>query len=133
MEELIIEKHTVVNGLDVIITFNIAGFRCGYVGVPSDNKYYRESNDAINSELSFGAECTYADFMPFNGFDPNLWYIGFDCGHCYNGFDEQSYRKYFPDRRIPLHTEFMLGKPEMVDDVYRTCIQLVQDILESSK
>lgn len=133
MEDIIIEKHAVVNGLDVLITFNIAGIRCGYVGVPSGNKYYRESYEAINSELDFDAECTYANFMPLTGFDPNLWYIGFDCGHTYNGFDEQSYRKYFPDRAIPLHTQFMLGKPDTVDDAYRICVQLVQDILESCK
>ena len=133
MEDIIVEKHAVVNGFDVLVTFNIFGIRCGYVGVPSDNKYYRADTMTIDCELNFGVECTYADFMDYGKFDPNLWYIGFDCGHTYNGFDEQSYRKYFPDRAIPIHTTLMFGKPETVDDVYSTCVQLVQDILESSK
>lgn len=84
-------------GLDCVIVRNGSGSLCGYVGVPSSHPLYKkEYNDEGFPDLDVHGGVTYTSghripadgdysdyvsFEPYEGFDPDLWIIGFDCSH----------------------------------------------------
>ena len=69
-------------GFDYLILSNDLGFRCGYVRIPESHpffdKHYDEMDVTVHGGLTFGGFCE-KDSLWGEGF-----WIGFDCGHCYD-------------------------------------------------
>jgi hypothetical protein len=57
------------------------GFRCGYVGIDETHPYYgRDYCDEGVEDINCHWGLTYSDKAYFE--ESDLWYLGFDCGHC---------------------------------------------------
>ena len=91
----ITEKVWTFRGYPCRVIFQPIGFRCGYVGLPSTSPYYGRSWDKIDLNVHGGL--TYAKNELVNESATNLWWIGFDCGHCDDLNDYGSLRKYYHD------------------------------------
>lgn len=112
------EERFEYRGFPCVILFMPIGFRNGYVGLPHENKYY-------------GKE------------DKNTWWIGFDCGHCCDGFDIEAIREHYKDDADVLNQlKTMQGYYSMVnsDTEFRTldyvkeeCRKIVDQLLEESE
>lgn len=73
-----------------VILFMPAGYRCGYVGV--------ETNKRFNvGDISCHGGITYEESHLFFQNDGNILWIGFDCGHCFDGCDAEKIEEYFSD------------------------------------
>lgn len=82
--------------LDCLIVRNpILGQLCGYVGVPKDHPFYKKGYDDCDVDVHGGL--TFANFCqktkdeahgichkPDKGRPKKVWWLGFDCGHCYD-------------------------------------------------
>ena len=81
MNKFVIEDVFDYKGYYCVCIFNRMGFRCGYVGVNEYHSYYGKDYhfDGPN-EIDCHWGLTYAGKAYFE--DSNLWYFGFDCGHC---------------------------------------------------
>jgi hypothetical protein len=76
-------------GFACILQRNYMGGWCGYVGVPETHSAYGKHYDQV--EVSVHGGLTYADkcnesicHIPKPGMPDNVWWLGFDCGHCYD-------------------------------------------------
>lgn len=63
------------------------GHWCAYVAVPPGHPAHGKEYDAIDIEvhggLTYGAECQgHICHIPPKGEPDNVWWLGFDCGHC---------------------------------------------------
>ena len=93
-----------------------SGNWCGYVGVPPGHpwhgKAYGDIDAEVHGSLTYAEECQ-GDIChtPKAGEPEHLWWLGFDCAHCYDA--------------SPVGDEFMAW-----DATYRT-LQYVQHETES--
>lgn len=71
------------------------GYRCGYVGLPMESKFYGKSYDEIPVDCHCGL--TYADKRLHLQNDTSTWWIGFDCGHACDGYDVQKIKELYSD------------------------------------
>jgi hypothetical protein len=80
-------------GLPCLAVRNAVGAWCGYVGVPPGHAYhgmhYDDVNCSVHGGLTFADACQptadeSADIchVPSPGEPHNVWWLGFDCGHC---------------------------------------------------
>lgn len=95
MKTYVIEDKFNVDGVECIIIFGRSGYRCAYVGVPETSKFYCEHYDTLRTKCRY--ELTWGNFINGNGFNPELYYIGFDCGHYNQGADMYALDHYFDD------------------------------------
>jgi hypothetical protein len=110
---------------------------CGYVGVPEGHPAFGLDHDDVDADahggLTFsglcrdGEETTSVCHIPAEGRPDRVWWLGFDCGHCY---DVQPAM----DARIPGIYPMVSGS------VYRTlgyvqaeCADLARQLAEQSK
>ena len=82
MKHYIVEFDKNYKGLRLIGIFGDRGYRCGYVGVPKENKYYGKDYmdmDFISCHggLTFSSSTENSTY-PISS---NLWWFGFDCAH----------------------------------------------------
>ena len=86
------EKQFEYKGFPCVILFMPMGYRCGYVGLPKENKYYGKSYD----DIPIGSHCglTYASRKLHAQNDTDKWWIGFDCGHCCDGYDVEKLKNF---------------------------------------
>ena len=100
-------------GLPCLITRGHHGAHCGYVGITAEHPYYGKSPLGFDMGLSVHGDANFADgcqHSPHEGFgvchipepgEPdNVWWIGFDCAHCYDrtpGSDATMKRLGIPD------------------------------------
>lgn len=82
--------------LDCLAVRNHNGAWCGYVGVTEDHPYHQNGEfDAYDVSVHGGV--TFADMcdedapdghgichIPLEGRSPDVWWIGFDCGHAWD-------------------------------------------------
>lgn len=78
------EKRFDYKGFPCVILFmdHFDGFRCGYVGIPKENKLYKKPYNKIDIVCHGGL--TYGCTELFHQHDNDIYWIGFDCNH---GFD----------------------------------------------
>lgn len=76
----IVEKQFEYRGHDCLVVFTRRGYRCGYVSVSEDKDYVDYDIDC-HGGLSFSGK------LPYDYGQKAKFYIGFDCGHCGDGFD----------------------------------------------
>lgn len=102
-------------GLPCVVLFMPMGYRCGYVGLPKNNKYYKKKYDDIPADCHCGL--TYSEPGLFGQNDSDTWWIGFDCGHCFDGIDIESFEKYYMDelksKAVDTQRSAMIGAYQM--------------------
>lgn len=76
----VVEKRFEYKKHECICIFSCRGFRCGYVSVDEDIDYM-ERTEECHGGLTFSGRLLY-DYG-----QTKEYYIGFDCGHCYDGLD----------------------------------------------
>ena len=90
-----IEKELTYRGILCVITFHNLGYRCGYVRVPKENKYYRRK--ALCEMIDCHGGITYqGSHLPLRD-DKNAWWIGFDCSHSCDGYDVEKAREIYKE------------------------------------
>ena len=82
-------------GFPCVVLFMPMGYRCGYVGLPKENRFYKKKYDDIPVDCHCGL--TYSESKLFRQEDKNTWWIGFDCGHACDGLDKETFEKYYKD------------------------------------
>lgn len=79
-------------GFKCVVLFMPFGYRCGYVGIPKE-EYKIENTDYIECHGGI----TYSDNSLQCCDDTDKHWIGFDCAHCYDGFDTETMKEYYFD------------------------------------
>lgn len=87
------EKRFDHKGYPCVILFMPMGYRCGYVGILPKHKYYNVDFDNIPINCHCGLTYSSSDLHWQN--EENIWRIGFDCGHCCDGFDTEKVKELY--------------------------------------
>jgi hypothetical protein len=107
--------------LDCLAVRGPHGAWCGYVGVASEHpafgKGYGDVDVDVHGGLTFAHECCEGPenraicHLPFAGRTDNVWWLGFDCAHCFDQSPGSDARL----RRIASYR----GPIPLPDEVYR--------------
>lgn len=89
------ENRFEYKGFPCVVLFMPMGYRCGYVGIPKNNKYYKKKYDDIQVDCHGGL--TYSEGKLFGQEDKDVWWIGFDCGHFIDGFDSETFYSHYDE------------------------------------
>lgn len=89
------ESRFEYKGFPCVVLFQPLGFRTGYVGIPKGRKYYKSNHERIPVNCHGGL--TYSSLKLYHQNDTDMWWIGFDCGHCCDGYDVEKLKEYFAD------------------------------------
>ena len=90
-----IEERFDYKGYPCVVMFQPMGFRTGYVGVPKESILYGRNSTVLNTILECHGGVTYTDSRLYGQEDENTWWVGFDCGHAWDGYDADTTWKYF--------------------------------------
>lgn len=78
------------HGFACMLHRNPMGAWCGYVGVPASHPYYEKDWDQV-PDIDVHGGLTYAGkcqgelcHVPEPGEPDDIWWLGFDCSHCYD-------------------------------------------------
>ena len=89
MKRIYLEEVFDYKGYKCACVFNAGGYRCGYVAVDESHPYYKmDYTDDGPNEVMCHWGLTYSGKGRhfYDDFD-DLWWFGFDCGHCEDGMD----------------------------------------------
>lgn len=84
------EERFEYKGYPCVILFMPSGYRCGYVGLPKGTVV------RINDIRCHGG-ITYAENHLYHQEENDKLWIGFDCGHCFDGYDVAAAKKLYAD------------------------------------
>ena len=128
-----VEFNTFYNETRIVGTFNNSGFRMGYVGIPSRNKYYGKSCyeipkiDGIISEVSIAGNDDWTSPI-INKY--NLWWFGFS--GMSGGFDIEKAKSMF-NNKIPDFVKdfcnFKADQPVITEDQILDSCKKIADAL----
>lgn len=104
------EERFEYKGYPCVILFMPMCHRCGYVGLPKTSKFYGKGYDEIDVDCNGGL--TYARNYLSGQEDKETWWIGFDCGHCWDLHDFKSAYKHFAE------DEEALKQIKAIEDIY---------------
>lgn len=98
-----------INGNDIrmAVVFRSLGFFCGYVGIPENNTFYHKSGEEIEeffSGCNGGVTYDFYEAPTDIKADKERRWIGFDCGHSFNGSDIDLVRELFGDHQASIMT-----------------------------
>lgn len=128
----ILEERFNYKGYPCVVLFQPMGFRCGYVGLESGNKYFGKHYDFIPVDCHCGL--TYSDSRLRLQEDTDKWWIGFDCGHICDGLDIKKTEEYYGFERantISEHFHYLNEKDHRtLDYVKNECIKIVEQLSE---
>lgn len=82
-------------GYPYVVMITAQCFRVGYVGIPKDHKYYGKTYDELHIDCHGGL--TYSNNALSWQEDKDVWWVGFDCAHCWDGYDIESALETFKD------------------------------------
>lgn len=131
------EKRFEYKGFPCVVLFMPMGYRCGYVGIPIESKFYGKSYDDIPVECHCGL--TYASKKLHLQNDTSVWWIGFDCGHCCDGYDVQKIKELYSDdenimkqvERMPDFFKIFSGNPvRTLEYCEEQCKSIVEQLME---
>lgn len=134
------EKRFEYKGFPCVVLFMPMGYRCGYVGLPKENKYYGKSYDDIPVDCHCGL--TYSSRKLHTQSDASTWWIGFDCGHCCDGYDVQKIKELYSDdenimkqvERMSDYFKIFAGSPvRTLEYCEEECKKIVEQIIELDK
>lgn len=125
------ESDFIYKGLRYVVTFTPGGYRCGYVGVTPESRYYGKFYDDLEIECHGGL--TYSDGGKDSAhpIESDLWWFGFDCGHCFDGNDIELAKMYYPERHI-LGIEYE-GEVRSLEYVQNECQKIADQLVEVEK
>lgn len=108
MKRVHLEEMFEHKGYKCACTFTKMGFRCGYVAVDNTHPWFgKDFNDYGPEEIECHWGLTYAgEGKHFYDEDDNLWWFGFDCGHCSDMPDYKQAKEY----GLINEQEYFLGK-----------------------
>lgn len=87
MENIIEKEWTTASGFKAEVMFNIFnGFRCGYVYIPESHPLHNVGFWNMN-DIEVHGGVNYSHSSKYD----KTWKIGFDCGHCYDKPDVESW------------------------------------------
>ena len=89
MKRIYLEEVFDYKGYKCACVFNAGGYRCGYVAVDESHPYYKMdyTDDGPNEVMChWGLTYSGEGRHLYDDFD-DLWWFGFDCGHCEDGMD----------------------------------------------
>ena len=89
------EKRFEYKGFPCVVVMQALCFRTGYVGVPKGHKLYGKQAESETIDCHGGV--TYCKHHLIGQEDKDVWWIGYDTGHCFDGYDEESAKKLFKD------------------------------------
>lgn len=130
-----IESDFEYNGYRCVTTFNSMGFRCGYVGIQKYRvsqlgKYWFDNSLSVHGGVTFSGEDHPVE-------DPNLYFIGFDCGHYGDGYDFDEVLRLWGDDDSIRESIYILADEKFhqfpartLDYVQNECRQMVDQIVE---
>ena len=144
-----------------VVTFNVMGYRCGYVGIPKNHSLYGKKysdylgikkKDIGDREISgifpfLGAfldeeeririeayfQChggiTFADGGKNSSYPikSDLWWFGFDCGHCDDAKELELAYERFPKYRESISLQIEVEKKFHIDGLIVRTEQYVAD------
>lgn len=133
------ETRFLYKGFPCVVLFMPGGYRCGYVGLPKENKYYGKSCEKIPVVCHGGI--TYAQKYLVGQDDKDTYWIGFDCAHFRDGRDEKLASKmYSKDLEMRLYIEahrymgsYNSMEARTLEYVENECMKIVDQILEEDK
>jgi len=126
-DELVIEGGGSYKGYEYIITFTEMGTRCGYVALkPEETERFKsmQNEEDYYPELNCHGGITYFDkgnhlkTLLSNPSD-ETW-VGFDCGHGWDGRDDEMTMKYFNKKSLnTIFIEALKKFPDVARDLER--------------
>lgn len=123
----VVEKQFEYKGHDCICVFTHLGFRNGYVSV-------KENKDFSTYDIDCHCGLTYNGKLPEYYNPKTQYYIGFDCGHVWDGIDKiQAYNYGLVDEKM---LEYMYDNLEPVRDleyVVEQCKHIVEQLEGAEK
>ena len=126
-----IEERFDYKGYPCVVMFQPMGFRTGYVGVPKDSILYGRNSTVLNTILECHGGVTYTERRLFGQDDEDTWWIGFDCGHAWDGYDADMTWKYFR-KDISDMKRLYDGEARTKEYVENECRSLVEQIQNSN-
>lgn len=134
----IVEERFEHKGFLCVVLFQSMGFRTGYVGIPKGHKCYGQHYDRIDVSCHCGL--TYSSTSLINQNDEDIWWIGFDCGHCCDANDYAKAKEYFADNQPVMESLLRLeelnniydtgGEIRTFEYVKEQCKYIVEQLLE---
>lgn len=129
----VLEKKFEYKGYLCAVCIMDLGHRCGYVGVPKNNKYYgvayHDMDICTHGGLTYsGGNSDY----PIKE-DNDLWWFGWDYAHYMDAKDEEAYIRYFGREHYEKHPYLFYGnsgKVYYLDDVEADCKRVVEQLIE---
>lgn len=89
-------------GYPCVILFMPTGYRCGYVGLPKGT--------TVNvNDISCHGGITYTENHLYHQDDKDKLWIGFDCGHYFDGYDITTAKRLYADNPAALRQISSLG------------------------
>lgn len=119
----------------IAVAVNDLGYRCGYVGVPKgDPLYGMQYDDEIFDFVSVHGGLSFSGTRKFITSD-DLWFFGFDCGHCGDAVDKMTEEgKTHLNREPPSCYNFLLeGHVWTLDEVITESESLSNQLANLSK
>ena len=141
MVQPVLESRFDYKGFPCAVLFMSGCYRCGYVGIPKDNKWYKKDMGEIPVDCHGGI--TYADSKLYHQNDKDKWWIGFDCAHCFDGYDLETAEKYFGsdekwEKQFSLMRDYYITmneehRAQTLEDCKEECRQIVEQLLKESE
>ena len=131
----VLEARFEHKGYPCVVLFMPMGFRNGYVGLPKGHKYHGKDYDSIPVDCHCGL--TYGDYGLHAQEDKDTYWIGFDCGHCCDGFDLEKLEEYYGNTEHNKANQIMRNYHEMInkehqfrtlDYVKSECMKIVEQL-----
>lgn len=119
----------------IAVAVNDLGYRCGYVGVPKgDPLYGMQYDDEIFDSVDAHGGLNFSDTRKFITPD-DIWFFGFDCGHCGDAVDKMTEEgKAHLNREPPSFYNFLLeGHVWTLDEVITESESLSNQLANLSK
>lgn len=104
------EKRFEYKGFPCVILFMPMGYRCGYVGVP-----IKQGKTISKDEINCHCGVTYGETHLHYQDDTDKLWIGFDCGHCCDGYDVEKIKELYAD------DESVMKQTERMSDYFKIC------------
>lgn len=82
----LIEQGT-IEEFEYVITHNYLGHRCGYLKVTPGHPWHSRHDDQVAASVHGGLTFAEADVPCDREGDDAGWWVGFDCGHCFDAPD----------------------------------------------
>lgn len=134
MKRYLVEKDFEYRGLRCVTVFGNTGYRNGYVGIPEGNEYYGCDYSSVDIDCHGGLTYGSGGKNSTYPVKSHLWWLGLDCGHCWDGQDLELAMKEFTymKRTLEIMSEFKTDLPvRSVEYVSQQCKKIVDQLLDS--